>query len=358
MRPRMQYMARSGIAGTVPASQMTGRPTASPPSGRFRFAMAALLRTGILLAAITALFVGIGFAVGGAAGAAIAFLIALATNALAWWNSDRMVLSIYRARPATQRDAPELFGTVERLAERADLPMPAVYIIDSEQPNAFATGRSPNRAAVAATTGLLRTCSREEVAGVMAHELAHVKSRDTTIMTVTATLAGAIGFLSMFALFFGGSSRNGGNAAVALIVALLAPVAAGLVQMAISRTREYEADRIGAEICGNPAWLASALERLDAAAGRTVNPDAERHPATAHLFIVNPLKSNAVDSLFATHPKMADRIARLRAMAAADARPRTVTGIAVSVGDADAGADRRAAPTATRIPRSRRGPWG
>jgi len=311
--------------------------------------MPALLRTGILLAVITALFVGIGFAIAGPEGALIAFVIALATNAFAYWNSDKMVLSMYGARQVTESDAPEFVGMVAQLAQRADLPMPKVYIIENDQPNAFATGRNPENAAVAATTGLLNACTREEVAGVMAHELAHVKNRDMLIMTVTATIAGAISFLSMFAMFFGGSSRNG-NQIIAILVAILAPIAAGLVQMAISRTREYEADRIGAEICGNPEWLASALERLDVMSGRVVNHDAERNPGTAHLFIANPLKSNGVDNLFSTHPNMANRVARLRSM----------------TGGGDGGftpADRATRTAASRIPSSRRpsprrGPWG
>ena len=202
--------------------------------------MPALLRTGILLAVITALFVGIGFAVGGATGALIAFLIALATNAFAYWNSDKMVLSMYGARQVDAREAPEFVGIVEQLAQRAGLPMPKVYIIENPQPNAFATGRSPDHAAVAATTGLLNACSREEVAGVMAHELAHVKNRDMLIMTVTATIAGAISFISMFAMFFGGGhsrDNQGSNPILALLIAILAPIAACLVQMAISRTR-------------------------------------------------------------------------------------------------------------------------
>lgn len=314
--------------------------------------MAALLRTGILLAVITALFVGIGFAVGGPEGALIAFVIALATNAFAYWNSDKMVLSMYGARQVTRQDAPEFVGIVEQLAQRADLPMPKVYIIENQQPNAFATGRSPDHAAVAATTGLLNACSREEVAGVMAHELAHVKNRDMLIMTVTATIAGAISFISMFAMFFGGGSRNGGtNPIIAILIAILAPIAAGLVQMAISRTREYEADRIGAEICGNPEWLASALEKLDHMSGRVVNHQAERNPGTAHLFITNPLKANAVDNLFSTHPNMANRIARLRAMDFGGGGP---------AGGFDRGgrSSSGSRPAGSRIPTSGRGPWG
>lgn len=331
--------------------------------------MAALFRTGILLAVITALFVGIGYAVGGATGALIAFGIALVTNAVAYWNSDKMVLSMYGARQVSRSDAPEFVGIVEQLAQRAELPMPKVFIIENDQPNAFATGRSPDHAAVAATTGLLSACTREEVAGVMAHELAHVKNRDMLIMTVTATIAGAISFISMFAMFFGGGRNNGQNPILAILIAILAPIAAGLVQMAISRTREYEADRIGAEICGNPEWLASALARLESLSGRIVNHDAERNPETAHLFITNPLKTNGVDNLFSTHPKMANRIARLRAMSGGDGMNvgDSMTGGAFQAETRQAGSrqagSRQAGARPSRIPSSarpprRRGPWG
>lgn len=271
-----------------------------------------MMRTGLLLAALTGLFLAVGFWLGGESGMVIALLIALGMNVFAYWNSDKMVLRMYGAREVDARTAPELYAIVGELAQRAALPMPRVYVVENPQPNAFATGRNPENAAVAATTGLLRSLSREEITGVMAHELAHVKNRDTLTMTVTATIAGAIGMLANFALFFGGS-RNG-NPIAAIAIMILAPIAAMLVQMAISRAREYEADRIGAEICGQPLWLASALERLHSAAQRVDNPAAENNPATAHLFIVNPLHAHKVDSLFSTHPNMANRVERLRAM--------------------------------------------
>ncbi len=273
------------------------------------------LRTGMLLAAMTALFVGIGYLLGGAVGMGIAFLIAVAMNAFTYWNADKMVLRMYQARAVDQRTAPEFYGIVEQLAERAAMPMPKVYIIDNDQPNAFATGRNPENAAVAATTGLLRALSAEEVAGVMAHELAHVKNRDTLIMTITATIAGAISMLANFALFFGNSRNNPLGIVGVLLVMVLAPVAAALVQMAISRTREYAADRGGAEICGHPLWLASALEKIQALASRVDNDAAERNPATAHMFIINPLHAHRRDNLFSTHPNTANRVRALRQMA-------------------------------------------
>jgi heat shock protein HtpX len=246
---------------------------------------------------------------------AIAFVLALAMNAFALWNSDRMVLRLYRAREVDARTEPEFHGIIARLAERARLPMPRVYVIDSEQPNAFATGRSPAHAAVAATTGLLRSLTPQEVAGVMAHELAHVRNRDTLIMTVTATIAGAVSMLAGFAFFFGRSRNNPLGIVGVLLVMILAPIAAALVQMAISRTREYGADRGAAEICGHPLWLASALDNISSLARRVDNPAAERNPATAHMFIVNPLHAHRRDSLFATHPAVENRIRALREMA-------------------------------------------
>jgi heat shock protein HtpX len=275
------------------------------------------LRTTILMAAITALFLGIGYVIGGEGGMLIAFALAAAMNLFAYWNSDRMVLSMYGAREVERHDAPGFYGIVEQLAANAELPMPRVYIIDNDQPNAFATGRNPENAAVAATTGLLDRLSHEEIAGVMAHELAHVRNRDTLIQTITATLAGAIGMLAQFAFFFGGSNNRNNPLGVVgmLLVMILAPIMAMLVQMAISRTREYEADRVGAMICGQPLWLASALERIDAAAQHIENDAAEHNPATAHMFIINPLHTHAVDGLFSTHPSTANRVARLRELA-------------------------------------------
>lgn len=282
-------------------------------------------KTAILLAALTALFMALGAMIGGKGGMMIAFLMALGMNAFAYWNSDKMVLGMYGAVQVDRHSAPGLVAIVERLVARAGMPMPKVFIINSDQPNAFATGRDPEHASVAATTGLLDRLSPEEIEGVMAHELAHVKNRDTLIMTVTASIAGAIGMLAnMFAFssMFGGhrdqeGEGNGGLGMVGgLLMMFLAPMAAGLVQMAISRTREYAADAEGARICGNPLWLANALERLEQAAHAIPNPAAERNAATAHLFIVNPLHGGSMDNLFSTHPAMNNRVAALRAMAA------------------------------------------
>lgn len=278
------------------------------------------VRTGMLMAALTALFGVVGYLLAGAGGMLIALGIAVATNLFSYWNSDRLALSAYNAQQVDERSAPELYGMVRDLAQRANLPMPRVYIIQEDQPNAFATGRNPQNAAVAATTGLLKSLSQEEVAGVMAHELAHVKNRDTLTMTVTATIAGALGMLANFALFFGGNRNSPFGLIGTILVMILAPLAAMLVQMAISRTREYSADQGGAEICGRPEWLASALEKIDAAARRTDNTAAERNPATAHMFIINPLHAHSVDSLFSTHPATANRVRRLRELAVAAGR--------------------------------------
>jgi heat shock protein HtpX len=239
-----------------------------------------------------------------------------------------MVLRMHNAVEVNARTAPDLVNMVADLARNADLPMPKVYLIETEQPNAFATGRNPQNAAVAATTGLLRTLSREEVAGVMAHELAHIKNRDTLIMTITASIAGAIGMLTQFAFFFRGNRDNPLGAIGVLLAIIVAPLAAGIVQMAISRTREYEADRIGAEICRQPLWLASALAKIQRAASRVDMNSAERNPASAHMFIINPLHAFAHDKLFSTHPATENRIAKLQEMA----------------GVSQAGPGRRAAP--------------
>jgi heat shock protein HtpX len=276
------------------------------------------LKTAILLAGLTGLFMGVGYLIGGASGALIALVIAAATNLFAYWNSDRMVLSMYGAHEVDQRTAPDLHNLVAELAGRAGLPMPRVFVMDEAQPNAFATGRNPQNAAVAVTTGLMQSLSREELAGVIAHELAHVKNHDTLLMTITATIAGAISMLANFAFFFGGSRDNNNPLGLIgiLIAAIVAPFAAMLVQMAVSRTREYAADRMGAEISGRPAWLASALAKIGRAAARVENVSAERNPATAHLFIVNPLSGARMDNLFSTHPATENRIAALRAMEA------------------------------------------
>ncbi len=280
-------------------------------------------RTALLLAGLTGLFLAVGFLLGGGSGMAIALMVALAMNVFAYWNADTLLLRMYGATQVDRVTAPELYGIVEQLADRAGLPMPRVYVVDNPQPNAFATGRNPENAAVAATTGLLRVLSAEEIAGVMAHELAHIRNRDTLIMTITATIAGALGMLANFAMFFGsprhdGQGNNGALGAVgAIVIMILAPVAAMIVQLAISRGREYEADRGGAEISGHPLWLAAALSKLEQAAHVVDNPQAEDNPATAHLFIVNPLHARSLDGLFSSHPPMGERIRRLRGMAGA-----------------------------------------
>ena len=276
-----------------------------------------MIRTAMLLAFMTALFMGVGFLIGGRGGMMIAFFIAAGMNLFSYWNSDKMVLSAYRAQAVDERNAPELFRMIRQLSANAGLPMPKVYVYDSPQPNAFATGRNPQNAAVAASTGLLQRLTPEEVAGVMAHELAHIQNRDTLTMTITATLAGAISMLGNFAFFFGGNRDNNNPLGFigVLIAMIVAPLAAMLVQMAISRTREYSADRRGAEICGNPIWLASALGKIAGAAEVIHNDDAERNPATAHMFIINPLSGERMDNLFSTHPNTANRIAALQRMA-------------------------------------------
>ncbi|MCU0839306.1 MAG: zinc metalloprotease HtpX [Rhodospirillales bacterium] len=277
-------------------------------------------RTAILLAGLTGLFLAIGYLLGGEQGMIIALVLAAATNVFAYWNSDKMILRMYGAQEVDAHTAPELYGLVEQLSRRASLPMPKVYIMNEAQPNAFATGRDPNHGAVAVTTGLLHMLNHQELAGVIAHELAHIKNRDTLIMTVSATLAGAISGVAnifMFSNMFGGNREGGGpNPIFAMLIMVLGPLAAMLVQMAISRTREYGADRSGAEICGHPLWLASALQKLQAGAQRIASPVADTHPATAHLFIVNPLHGGAVAGLFRTHPATEDRVRALRELAA------------------------------------------
>jgi heat shock protein HtpX len=270
-------------------------------------------RTMLLLAALTALFMAIGYALGGGAGMTIAFLIAAATNLFAYWNSDKMVLSQQGAEEVDEQSAPELFSIVRELAQRAGLPMPRVYIIQTEQPNAFATGRNPRNAAVAASAGLLRMLSREEIAGVLAHELAHVKNRDTLTMTVAATIAGAISTLGNFGMLFGGrrDGESSGGVISTLLAVFIAPIAAAIIQMALSRSREYAADHDGAEIVQRPLWLASALQKIDRAAHEIQNDQAEAHPASAPLYIVNPLSGRGMDNLFSTHPNTENRVAAL-----------------------------------------------
>jgi heat shock protein HtpX len=310
-------------------------------------------RTAILLAGLTALFMGVGYLIGGQSGALIALLVAGAMNFFAYWNSDRMVLSMHGAQEADERTAPDLVRLVRELAQRAGLPMPRVYLMDNPQPNAFATGRNPENAAVAVTTGLLNMLNRDEVAGVVAHELAHVRNRDTLTMTITATIAGAISMLAQFGMFFGGGHRdnnNGFGIIGTLAMVILAPLAAMLVQMAISRTREYSADRLGAMIVGNPDALASALVKISNAAHQIENPTAEQNPATAHLFIINPLTGgHGWDNLFATHPSTENRIAALQALA-------------TEMGHGSRGSlarQRQSVPvTGSRWDTPRGGPWG
>ena len=281
--------------------------------------MAGNIRTFVLMAAMTALVMGMGYLIGGQGGAVIALVFAGAGNLWAWWNSDKAVLRQQGATRVARQHAPELVDMVAALAGRANLPMPAVYVLATEQPNAFATGRNPENAAVAVTQGIMQVLNRDELAGVIAHELAHIKNRDTLTMTVTATMAGAIAMLGnmlMFSSMFGGRDDNRGGGLATLLAMIFAPIAAGMVQMAISRTREYEADRLGAEISGQPLALAGALAKIARAAGRVVNLPAEQNPASASMFIINPLHALRMDRLFATHPPTEERIARLQAMAA------------------------------------------
>ena len=320
------------------------------------------LRTFMLLAGLTALFVGVGYLIGGAAGMAIALAIAVAMNAFSYWNSDKIVLRMYGAREVDQSVAEPLLRNyvtdVYELADRANLPRPRVYVMENEQPNAFATGRDPEHAAVAATVGLLRMLDRREIRGVMAHELAHVKNRDTLTMTITATLAGAISSLANFALFFGGNDRERPGGMIGTIaLMLLAPMAAGLVQMAISRSREYEADRVGAEIADDPHALASALQKIEAYARGAVNAPAERNPATAHMFIINPLNGKGADNLFSTHPATGNRVRALMDLGTKmgmSRRPAAAPVAPAPVG----GASRTSVPATPSTPTSPRGPWG
>jgi len=274
------------------------------------------LKTTILMAGIVALFGVAGAAFGGANGMLLALVLGGAMNIFAYWFSDAMVLRMYNAREVDAASAPQLHRVVRELAERAGLPMPRVYLIDEAQPNAFATGRNPEHAAVAATTGILQLLSARELRGVMAHELTHVKHRDILISTIAATVAGAISSIAQFGLLFGGRGNDERpNPVIGLIVMILAPVAAMLIQMAISRAREFEADRGGADICGDPNALADALEKMERYAKGLPLAAAEEHPATAQMMIVNPLSGDGIRNLFSTHPDTGERIARLRAMA-------------------------------------------
>ena len=314
------------------------------------------LKTFTLLAALTALFVGVGYLIGGATGMVIALVVAGGMNLFSYWNADKIVLKMYRAQPVDEAHPNAVVrnyvADVRRMAADAGLPQPTVAIIPNDQPNAFATGRNPAHAAVCATTGLLDMLTREEIRGVMAHELAHVKNRDTLTMTVTATVAGAIAALANFALFFGGGDdreRPGGLIGT-LALMILAPMAASLVQMAISRGREYEADRVGAEIAGDPQALAAALQKIEAYAKRIHNPTAERNPASGQMFIINPLAGERADNLFSTHPNTGNRVRALMEMGARmgmtprpRAEPQTVP---------------QTVSTGVPVTETPRGPWG
>ena len=278
--------------------------------------MGGYVRTFVLLAALTAIFGGAGYAIGGRAGALIALMIAAAMNLYAWWGSAGAVLRMHNAQPISEADAPRLYAMVGRLAQRAGIPMPKLYVIHEDQPNAFATGRGPADAAVAVNSGLIDLMTEQQVAGVVAHELAHIKHRDTLVMSIAATLSGAIGMLAQFGGMFSWRGRDGerANPIAAIAIMILGPIAAAIVQMAISRAREFEADREGAEIAGDPEWLASGLERLEAYSHQAVNENADANPATAHMFIINPLSAGGLRGLFTTHPSTEERVARLRAM--------------------------------------------
>ena len=278
-----------------------------------------LMKTAVLMAAITALFMLLGRMLGGQQGMVLALVVALGMNFFSYWFSDTIVLKMYKAREVDDSTAPQFVAMVRELATKAGIPMPKVYLIDEDAPNAFATGRNPEHAAVAATTGIIRVLSARELRGVMAHELAHVKHRDILISTVSATMAGAIGMLANFAMLFGGRNSDGqrSNPIAGIAVAILAPMAAGLIQMAISRAREFEADRGGAQISGDPAALASALEKIHRFAQGLPMEAAERHPETAQMMIMNPLSAGGLRGLFSTHPPTEERVAALMAMAQA-----------------------------------------
>jgi len=321
------------------------------------------LKTYILLAGLTALFMGAGYLIGGPAGMLIAFVLAAGMNLFSYWNADKLVLRMYGAQPVDESHPSPLVRSyvqdVHALADKAGLPRPRVFVMENDQPNAFATGRDPGHAAVAATTGLLSMLDRREIRGVMAHELAHVKNRDTLTMTITATIAGAIGALANFAFFFGGGDRDRqGSMIGGLLLAILGPIAAALVQMAISRTREYEADRVGSQIADDPEALASALQKIEAyAKGGYVNARAEANPATAHLFIINPLSGRSGDNLFSTHPATRNRVEAL--MRLAGDRPRVQPAPAFVAAEA-VGPVRRGpwGEGPVEAPAVRRGPWG
>ncbi|WP_026310320.1 zinc metalloprotease HtpX [Neomegalonema perideroedes] len=276
------------------------------------------VKTAVLLAGMTALFMGVGYSLGGQGGMLIALLFAAATNLWAWWGSDKAVLRMHGAQPVLPGDHYGLYEMVDLLSKNAGLPTPKVYLMNTDQPNAFATGRNPENAAVAVTAGLLRTLNKEEVAGVVAHELAHVQNRDTLIMTITATIAGAVSMIARFGMMFGGRGDSQRSNPIALILTMIAaPLAAMIIQMFVSRTREYAADRRGAEICGNPLWLASALQGISRGVQQRPMISAENDPATAPMFIINPLSGARLDNLFSTHPRTENRVAELEKMAGA-----------------------------------------
>jgi len=328
------------------------------------------IRTSVLVAGLTALFMAVGYFIGGTGGMMVALGIAAVTNFIGYWNSDKMVLRMQNAQEVSPSQAPDLYRMVEQLSANAGIPMPKVYLIHTDQPNAFATGRNPQNAAVAVSSGLLRVLDQREVAGVIAHELAHIRSRDTLTMTITATFAGAISTLAQFGLFFGGGNNRENPLGMVgtLLMVFLAPIAAMIVQMAVSRTREYEADKDGAEICRDPLALASALSKIAAASGRTVNVAAERNPAMAHMYIINPLNGARMDNLFSTHPDTGNRIAALQQLAQQMPQARATGGgwarQAQSRGPAPQGdapassAWRTPSSGARRDTDSRGGPWG
>ena len=305
-------------------------------------------KTGLLLAVLTGIFVGLGYLFAGPGGMVIAFFIALAMNMFSLWQSDKLVLRMYGAEEVDANSGGQYYALVRDLAARAQLPMPRVYIMNNPQPNAFATGRNPQNAAVCASTGLLEMLSPEEVSGVMAHELAHVKNYDTLTMAVAATVGGAVSMLAQYLQFgaiFGGNRENqggGGHWIVAIIAAIVAPMAAMLVQMAVSRSREYQADRLGGMICGNPMWLASALRKIEHYARGIPNEPAEAAPGTAHLFIINPLTGQGMDNLFSTHPNTENRIAELEKLSA----------------ELGPGASHVPQPSRYAAPPAASGPWG
>ncbi len=320
-------------------------------------------KTLMLLVVLTGIFIAMGAVVGGRAGMVIAFVIAMVMNGLSLWKSDTMVLKMFKAQEVDERTAPQLVQIVRSLAARAELPMPRVYIMNTPQPNAFATGRNPENSAVAFSTGLLEALSPEEVAGVAAHELSHIKNRDTLTMAMAATIGGAISMMAQylqFGMLFGGGNRNdrgGGGFIGALIAMIAAPFAAMLVQMSISRSREYQADRMGAALCGNPRWLATGLEKINALARKIPNQQAEMHPAGAHMFIVNPLTGRGVDNWFATHPAIENRLAELKKLEQEWIANGSLTPADLNVAFDGTGA--ASGPwTAGRKPDQNQGPWG